>query len=172
LAELPGVSLHAVPTTDHMTQAVEDLNRQVIQWGLFTLAIGLSLGYWLARRLGDPLRELAVQARRVTSLDPMPIRARGGRELHELASAFNQTLDDLARLRQQLAATERIAAQREIARRVAHEIKNQLAPIRAAMETLRRLGLRQAPPLDEYFEEVTETVLGEARRITSLINEY
>ncbi len=172
LEELPGVTLQAIPTTDHMSEAIAELNRQIVTWGLVTLALGLSLGYWLARRLGDPLRELAVQARRVASLDPMPIRARGGRELEELASAFNQTLDDLARLRAQLAASERIAAQREIAHRVAHEIKNPLAPIRAAMETLRRLRRREDPAFDEYFEEATHTVLTEVERITSIIREF
>ena len=50
---------------------------------------------------------------------------------------------------------------REIARRVAHEIKNPLAPIRAAVETLRRLRARNDPAFDDYFDEATRTVLSE-----------
>ena len=67
------------------------------------------------------------------------------------------------------AATERIAARREIARRVAHEIKNPLAPIRAAVETLRRLRARNDPAFDEYFDEATRTVLDEVARISNIV---
>jgi two-component system, NtrC family, nitrogen regulation sensor histidine kinase NtrY len=78
----------------------------------------------------------------------------------------------LTALRKRLAATERIAARREIARRVAHEIKNPLAPIRAAVETLRRLRARQDAAFDEYFDEATRTVLDEVQRITRIVSEF
>ena len=58
----------------------------------------------------------------------------------------------MVQLRKRLATTERIAARREIARLVAHEIKNPLAPIRAAVETLRRLRADR-PAFDEYFDD-------------------
>src|SRR5690606_23737002 len=67
---------------------------------------------------------------------------------------------------------ERVAAQREIARRVAHEIKNPLAPIRAAIETLRRLRGRNDPAFDDYFDEATQTVLAEVRRIATIVREF
>lgn len=172
LDELPGVSLHAVPAVDQIDEVVSEVNRQVWLWGGLALVLGLSVGYWLARRLTQPLAELADQTRQVLHGDPVPISARGGRELQEFAAAFNQTLDNLARLRRQLASTERIAAQREIARRVAHEIKNPLAPIRAAIETLRRLRARNDPAFDDYFEEATHTVLSEVKRITTIIHEF
>lgn len=172
LPELPGVSLHAVPAVDRIDQVMAEVNRQVWLWGGLALALGLSLGYWMAKRLTDPLRELATQASQIAHTGPVPISARGARELQDFAKAFNQTLDDLAQLRRQLAASERSAAQREIARRVAHEIKNPLAPIRAAIETLRRLRGRRDPAFDEYFEEATQTVLSEVNRITTIVQEF
>lgn len=172
LAELPGVSLYAVPAVDQIDEVMGEVNRQVWLWGGLALAIGLLVGYVMAKRLTDPLRDLATQASQVLHAGPVPISARGGRELQEFAAAFNQTLDDLAHLRRQLAATERSAAQREIARRVAHEIKNPLAPIRAAIETLRRLRGRRDPAFDEYFEEATQTVLSEVNRITTIVQEF
>ena len=98
--------------------------------------------------------------------------AQGPRELVEAAEAFNQAIADLSALRKRLAATERIAARREIARRVAHEIKNPLAPIRAAVETLRRLRARNDPAFDEYFDEATRTVLDEVSRISNIVQEF
>ncbi len=81
-------------------------------------------------------------------------------------------MDELTAMRRRLAATERIAARREVARQIAHEIKNPLAPIRAAVETLRRLRLRDDPAFDEYFEEATSTVLGEVHRIANIVTEF
>jgi nitrogen fixation/metabolism regulation signal transduction histidine kinase len=90
----------------------------------------------------------------------------------EAAEAFNQAIAALSALRKRLAATERIAARREIARRVAHEIKNPLAPIRAAVETLRRLRARNDPAFDEYFDEATRTVLDEVSRISNIVQQF
>src|SRR5207248_9015248 len=120
----------------------------------------------------EPIVSLAEQARRVVIGDPVPIEGRGGRELEQLAQSFNRTIADLAALRKRLAATERIAARREIARQVAHEIKNPLAPIRAAVETLRRLRARSDPAFDDYFDEATRTVLDEVYRITKIVSEF
>jgi nitrogen fixation/metabolism regulation signal transduction histidine kinase len=71
-----------------------------------------------------------------------------------------------------LAGASRVAAWREVARRVAHEIKNPLAPIRAAVETLRRLRARADPEFDAYFDEATRTVLDEVHRISNIVTEF
>jgi nitrogen fixation/metabolism regulation signal transduction histidine kinase len=55
---------------------------------------------------------------------------------------------------------------------VAHEVKNPLAPIRAAVETLRRLRARQDPEFDAYFDEATRTVLDEVHRISNIVTEF
>src|SRR5579863_6829779 len=81
-------------------------------------------------------------------------------------------LEDLAGMRRRLAATTRVAAWREVARRVAHEVKNPLAPIRAAVETLRRLRARNDPEFDAYFDEATRTVLDEVHRIANIVTEF
>lgn len=96
----------------------------------------------------------------------------GGPELEEAARAFNATLADLQALRERLRATERIAARREIARQVAHEIKNPLSPIRTSIETLRKMKARGMPEFDQYFEETTKTVLSEVGRISNLVNHF
>jgi nitrogen fixation/metabolism regulation signal transduction histidine kinase len=126
----------------------------------------------LARGLARPIVEMSVQARKVVAGEPKPVAPGGGKELVEFANAFNQAIADLTQLRKRLAVTERIAARREIARRVAHEIKNPLAPIRAAIETLRRLRARGDVAFDEYFDEATRTVLDEVLRISNIVGEF
>jgi signal transduction histidine kinase len=170
--ELAGMTLVAAKSRTPLLLALRKLNTTVLGLGGATLAAAMVVAMLLARGLARPIVDLSRQAREVVAGEPKPVEARGGRELEEFAEAFNRTIADLVTLRKRLAATERVAAQREIARRVAHEIKNPLAPIRAAVETLRRLRLRNDPAFDEYFEEATRTVLTEVARISNIVTEF
>jgi two-component system, NtrC family, nitrogen regulation sensor histidine kinase NtrY len=172
LPQLSGTTVVASRSRLPLLEALGRLDRAVLALGGATFVAALGLAWLLSRGLARPIVRLSEQARRVVTSDPVPIEGRGGRELEELARSFNQTIADLVALRKRLAATERIAARREIARRVAHEIKNPLAPIRAAVETLRRLRARNDPAFDEYFDEATRTVLGEVSRIASIVQEF
>jgi two-component system nitrogen regulation sensor histidine kinase NtrY len=148
------------------------IDQTTVYAGLAATAVALLLAVLLARSLGGPLAELAAEARKVASGEARPLRARGAGEIAELAQAFDTMLVDLEATRRRLAATSRVAAWREVARRVAHEIKNPLAPIRAAVETLRRLRARQDPEFDAYFDQATRTVLDEVARIAGIVTEF
>jgi two-component system nitrogen regulation sensor histidine kinase NtrY len=137
-----------------------------------SLAVAFVLALLLARSLGRPIAELAAEARKVASGEARPVRVRGPGEIAELSFAFDKMLEDLEATRRRLAATTRVAAWREVARSVAHEVKNPLAPIRAAVETLRRLRARDDPAFDEYFDEATRTVLSEVHRISNIVTEF
>lgn len=172
LPELKGISITASRSRRPLLSTVEQLDLTVLVIGSATLASALLITVLLSRGLARPVRALAEQAQRVMRGDPRPVVAGGARELVEAAQAFNGAIADLVALRKRLAVTERIAARREIARRVAHEIKNPLLPIRASVETLRRLRARSDPAFDDYFDEATRTVLDEVARITNIVGEF
>ncbi|HEY1691963.1 MAG TPA: ATP-binding protein [Polyangiaceae bacterium] len=148
------------------------IDQTVIYAGLASTGVALILALLLARGPVRRIQELAAEARKVASGEARPVRVRGGGEIAELAQSFDKMLEDLAAMRRRLAATTRVAAWREVARRVAHEVKNPLAPIRAAVETLRRLRARNDPEFDEYFDEATRTVLDEVHRIANIVSEF
>lgn len=172
LTGLDNLTVYANPQRDALDSALAELNKTIIQWAAVTLIIALIVGLVFARRLARPIEQLALQAARAPFSDPLPVSGRGSTELRQLAASFNRAIADLAKLRKRLSLTERIAAQREIARRVAHEIKNPLAPIQAAVETLRRLRRRNDAAFDEYFEEATSTVLNEVKRISNIVTTF
>jgi signal transduction histidine kinase len=172
LSDIGGLVVVATMPRDRLLAARAQLDREILASGVAAVAASLVLALLLGRSLAKPLRELARETREVVSGEPRPVRARGGREVRELAESFNKTIDELSKMKKRLAVTERIAARREIARQVAHEIKNPLAPIRAAVETLRRLREREDPRFDEYFDEATRTVLEEVHRITNIVSEF
>ena len=172
LAEIRGLRIAASVSREPLRQALARLDRAILVTGATVLAIALVIAVVLARSQSRPIVALARETREVMSGAPRKVQGRGGREIAELAAAFNATIDELAAMRRRLAATERIAARREVARHVAHEIKNPLAPIRAAVETLRRLRAREDPAFDDYFEEATATVLQEVHRIANIVTEF
>jgi len=172
LPEQSGISVTATRSRRALLSTVQQLDLTVLLIGSATLASALLITVLLSRGLARPVRDLAEQAQRVIHGDPNPVVATGARELVEAAEAFNRAIADLVTLRKRLAVTERIAARREIARRVAHEIKNPLLPIRASVETLRRLRARGDPAFDEYFDEATRTVLDEVARISNIVSEF
>jgi two-component system, NtrC family, nitrogen regulation sensor histidine kinase NtrY len=90
----------------------------------------------------------------------------------ELVRAFNEMTGDLATSRTRLAQAERIAAWREVARRLAHEIKNPLTPIAMSVETLRDALEQGRPDFREIFEEGTHAISEEVRRLKKIVDEF
>jgi signal transduction histidine kinase len=172
IGEIPGLEVNAAISRQPLHEALAQVDASIFLTGGIAVLLSVALAVLLARGLSQPLVELAQQTREVVRGNPQPVRGRGGRELEQLARTFNRTIDELTMMRKRLARSERIAARREVARQVAHEIKNPLAPIRAAVETLRRLRDRQSPQFDEYFDEATRTVLDEVHRIKNIVSEF
>jgi nitrogen fixation/metabolism regulation signal transduction histidine kinase len=81
-------------------------------------------------------------------------------------------MEDLKSSKEKLVIAERIAAWQEIARRLAHEIKNPLTPIQMAMDTLRKTWKKQHPSFGEILDESTATVMEEADRLKHIVSEF
>ena len=166
------LTFDVLKSTKELDDSLHDVNTTVGLYAAISAAVAFIVAVFLARSLGRPLSVLATEAGKVVAGEARPIRVKGYGEVSELASAFDRMIQDLAVTRRQLAAASRVAAWREVARRVAHEVKNPLAPIRAAVETLRRLRAREDPRFDDYFDEATRTVLDEVHRIANIVTEF
>ncbi len=98
---------------------------------LAAVALGIVLSTILTRRIAA----LVTTARNVSGGNvEARVELRGKDEMAELGSAFNTMLDDLAQTRGQVAYLQRIGAWQDVARRLAHEIKNPLTPIQLAVQ--------------------------------------
>jgi two-component system, NtrC family, nitrogen regulation sensor histidine kinase NtrY len=142
---------------------------------LAALALGVVVivGLFVARRLArdmDLLVEGSLAAARGDLDHRVPVR--GPDEVGAVANAFNFMMEDLKTSKEKLVIAERIAAWQEIARRLAHEIKNPLTPIQMAMDTLRKSYKKQHPEFAEILEESTRTVLEEADRLKRIVAEF
>jgi signal transduction histidine kinase len=155
-----------------LSEHLARIDQTIAVAALAAAVVALGLAAVFARSLGKPIADLAAEARKVVSGEARPLGHHGSGEIGDLTRAFDTMLVDLEGTRRRLAATSRIAAWREVARRVAHEVKNPLAPIQAAVETLRRLRSRGDPQFDAYFDEATKTVLDEVHRISNIVTEF
>jgi signal transduction histidine kinase len=137
------------------------------------LVLSLILGLVAARRISRPMQDLVVGAEAVAQGDleqQLPVRSRD--EIGELVRAFNRMTADLKESKQKLVTAERVAAWREIARRIAHEIKNPLFPIQTSIETLRKVHDKKHPDFEEIFDESTTTILEEVQRLKTIASEF
>lgn len=140
---------------------------------LGSVLLAAALGALLARRIVRPVASLAAGAERVAAGDlAARVEARAGGELGALVTAFNAMTAELLRTRERAAVAERVAAWREVARRVAHEVKNPLAPIAMAIETLRDARAAKSPLVDELFDSTSTTILAEVARLKRIVDEF
>lgn len=139
------------------------------------LAVGLALlfGGYLNRWLQSSVDELTAAATRVGRGDfDTTLRDDTGGAFPATATAFNRMTRDLRDARSQLRQTERVAAWQEIAKSLAHELKNPLSPIRLSIETLRKAHERSHEEFDELFDESTRTILQEVERLRNIVDEF
>ncbi len=139
--------------------------------GGILLAIIFSL--WIAARVSRPVEELARAAEEVASGNwdaQVPVRGRD--EVAVLARSFNHMTEQLENQREKLVQTERVAAWRELARRLAHELKNPLFPLQLTVENLVRARQLPAAEFDEVFNESTQTLSMEIANLKKIIGRF
>jgi nitrogen fixation/metabolism regulation signal transduction histidine kinase len=156
---------------------LETLERRLAQ--LFfaaTIAGGVlawMLGWWISSRVTRPLEQLAES---VGVLEqggtPRPIAVRGSGEVRDLVTSFERMAESLAESRERLRRAERISAWREVARRVAHEIKNALSPIQISVDNVARSLHTGKGDLAALVDESASTVRGEVDALTRLVNAF
>ena len=139
--------------------------------GGILLAIIFSL--WIAARVSRPVEELARAAEEVASGSwdtRVPVRGRD--EVGVLARSFNHMTEQLTNQREKLVQSERVAAWRELARRLAHELKNPLFPLQLTVENLVRARQLPAAEFDEVFSESTQTLSMEIANLKKIIGRF
>ncbi|MDB4963112.1 MAG: integral rane sensor signal transduction histidine kinase [Myxococcales bacterium] len=176
---LPGpdgvdVALIEVAVSDrNLDQVLRKLTLTSAGLALGALGAVVLIGLLVARRTArdlDRLVEGSLAAARGDLDHRVPVRSKD--EIGAVANAFNFMMEDLRASKERLVIAERIAAWQEIARRLAHEIKNPLTPIQMAMDTLRKTWKKQHPDFSEILEESTTTVLQEADRLKHIVSEF
>ncbi len=145
--------------------------------GAAGVLLGLMLSFWTASRVTRPLRDLASSVREVAGGN-WDTRASlsSSDEVGQLARDFNGMTEQLREQRDRMIQAERVAAWRELARRLAHELKNPLFPLQITIENLQRSRNASAKQFDDQFDEVfresTSTLLAELGHLKTIIGRF
>jgi two-component system, NtrC family, nitrogen regulation sensor histidine kinase NtrY len=170
--ELLGVLLLGSPQRELVL-----LRRQILKTAAFValaaICIGLLLSWWVSKRITQPIEELANGARDVASGRwETQIDVQGSDEVGQLANAFNHMTRTLASQKEKLVQTERVAAWRELARRLAHELRNPLFPLQITVENLQRARQLGPAQFQEVFNEATATLKAELANLNSIVGRF
>jgi two-component system, NtrC family, nitrogen regulation sensor histidine kinase NtrY len=153
-----------------LEQHIRDLAMAVVALGLF---FGLILSWWGAARVTSPVRKLAEGAREVSEGNwSARVSIRGRNEIGQLAAAFNRMTTQLTEQREQLVQAERVAAWRELARRLAHELKNPLFPLQTTVENLQRAKDHSPEQFEDVFRESTGILLSEIENLKAIVGRF
>jgi signal transduction histidine kinase len=137
------------------------------------LLVGLFVSLWISSRITRPVKELADGAREVArGRWDTRIDVRGSDEMGQLATAFNDMTRTLATQKERLVQTERVAAWRELARRLAHELRNPLFPLQITVENMQRAKQLEAKQFLEVFNESTATLRAELANLNTIVGRF
>ncbi|HWZ83541.1 MAG TPA: ATP-binding protein [Terriglobales bacterium] len=182
-------SFHAIPLNGPSQQVMGvllvgssrrpliDLQKQVISAALLVggagILVAVMASLWFAARITRPVVSLAEAARRVAAGDLYAqVEVESSDELGELASAFNHMTEDLRQQKERTLQAERVAAWRELAQRLAHELKNPLFPLQVTVENLIRAKEKAPELFEEVFREGTATLLDEVNNLKTIIGRF
>lgn len=129
--------------------------------------------YIISRNIAAPLN-LIRNKMAVTSLGGKneQIEWKGNDEIAQLVLQYNTMIDELAKSAEKLARSEREDAWREMAKQVAHEIKNPLTPMKLSVQHLQRAWKDKAPNLDDTFKRVTGVLIEQIDSMSLLATEF
>ncbi|MEL6185544.1 MAG: ATP-binding protein [Myxococcota bacterium] len=141
---------------------------------LSAVALSLGLGWWLARAVTRRVGRLAAATAQVASGDMNVHVPVGGKdEIARLTRDFNRMVAEVAEARDRIIYLEKVSGWQDLARRLAHEIKNPLTPIRLAVQELKkRTHARPDADLERLADEVTEVVEEEVEALSRLVDEF
>ncbi len=101
-----------------------------------------------------------------------PIEWKDKDEIGNLVSEYNRMIKELSKSAELLAKSERESAWREMAKQVAHEIKNPLTPMKLSVQHLQRTWKDNAPDMDKKMERLTQTIIEQIETLSSIATEF
>ena len=151
------------------------LDIDVFLFGVYSFAaiIIIIISTWLSNRISDPIRKLTKATESVAQGDlNVHIQNKEKGEIKDLLDGFNSMTKELQKNQIELAELERENAWKEMAKQVAHEIKNPLTPMKLNMQQLIIAYKDKTKNFDTIFEKVSNTILNQIENLSLIASEF
>lgn len=174
-------SIEGVPVRMDLIYSIEPLNRisrslyvvallLILSGIVFSVIFGLMISRPFTRRLEELLRAMRLAANGETK--NVQLNFKTGDDFETISGTFNRLVEDIAVQQKKLMEAERIRTWQDIARKMAHEIKNPLSPIRVSAETLMKAFRKKPDGFEKILEESTSVISEEVQRIRKIVDEF
>ena len=141
--------------------------------GFLGVGLAIALGVLWSSQISRPVERLAAFSERLARGEwDEPLELRSVREIQTLVDALDRMRRDLRSYRGKLVVSERQAAWGQMARKVAHEIKNPLTPIAISVADLKRSYEQKRPDFPEILDQAARTVADEVESLRRLLHEF
>ena len=165
--------LTALASTAAADDAITVLGSTAVVLGVLGVLLAIVLGVLWSHQVARPVVRLAGFSERISRGEwDEPLAMESMRELQTLVDALERMRHDLRTYRDHLRASERQAAYGQMARKVAHEIKNPLTPIALSVQGLKRSYDQNHPDFGATLNEAVRTVGEEVQRLKALLQEF
>ncbi len=169
----PRATITGLVPTAAADQTIAALQVTSLLLGALGLAIAIVLGTLWSSQVSRPVERLAAYSDRLARGEwDEPLQMRSVRELETLVSALDRMRADLQRYRDRLVVSERHAAWSQMARIVAHEVKNPLTPIAISVADLRRSYELQRSDFPQVLEQASRVITEEVESLKRLLSEF
>ncbi|MGH7681388.1 MAG: ATP-binding protein [Candidatus Eiseniibacteriota bacterium] len=167
------VNVTGLISTAAADQTIETLRWTSLLLGVLGLGIAILLGTLWSSQISRPVERLAAYSRKLAKGEwDDPVDEAGVAELSVLAEALDQMRQDLTTYRDKLVRSERHAAWSEMAKKVAHEVKNPLTPIAVSVADLKRSYELQRPDFPAILDQAVRTVREEVDSLRKMLQEF
>ncbi len=140
---------------------------------VFLIVISLLVTLFIANRITGPLQMLQQKLANISlGKKNETIEWNNKDEIGNLIIEYNRMILELSESAERLAKSERESAWREMAKQVAHEIKNPLTPLRLNAQLIQRAYQEQSPQFDEKFKKFTTMLIEQVDTLALIANEF
>lgn len=148
------------------------LNIMINVYALVFIAIGL-FAVIIARQITSPLSFIQQSlSNTIYGQKNEPIKWERNDEIGALVKEYNKMISALENSAQKLAQSERESAWREMAKQVAHEIKNPLTPLKLGLQLLDKSWKDKDPKFDQKFERFSKSFVEQIESLSSIASEF
>ena len=151
----------------------EDLGQSILLMAFVITLFTLAIAQYLALRISKPIEILVEGTSHIARGDfDYQIKAEGHDEVRTLMDSFNKMALDLRTYQEEIIKASRLKALAELARRVAHEIKNPLTPIQLSVEHVRKVYRDGNADFPKIFDQCLDNILREVDVLRKLSRDF
>ena len=156
-----------------ITREITNLVVGIVNFSMVLILISIILAVIISNQITNPLRLIQKKIGEIKlGKKNEPIYYKGRDEIGSLISEYNRMIVELADSADTLAKSERESAWREMARQIAHEIKNPLTPMKLSIQHLQRSWNDKSPAWEDHLNKISQTLIEQIDHLSSIASAF